>query len=154
MFFSHLSLAMDEEYDTITSGTYPEFLRQNEESQLRKRNKIVFDNKEVSKNILSNMFLDYNENPTERENIVLGIRLFNLSIIEYKKNNINSNKISFEYLCKAASLGHSMAQNNLGVWYELGIGTSKNIELAKEWYVKSANNGNKKAKESLKRINK
>ena len=45
---------------------------------------------------------------------------------------------SFKTLSQAAELGHPEAQYNLGYSYLEGLGTSKNVEAANQWFLKSA----------------
>src|SRR5258708_37229843 len=50
-------------------------------------------------------------------------------------------KKAFEYWNRAAHLGHVLAQFYLGTCYDRGIGTSRNLKLAKKWYEKTARLG-------------
>ena len=59
-----------------------------------------------------------------------------------------------KWYTKAASQGHTAAQNNLGYCYEKGFGVDEDIEKAKYWYQNAAEQGNQKAKVSLERIEK
>ncbi|MBP5695267.1 MAG: SEL1-like repeat protein, partial [Treponema sp.] len=54
-----------------------------------------------------------------------------------------------ELFTKAAELGHSMAQFNLGLSYELGNGLEKDQAKAIEWYTKAAKQGNECAQYNL-----
>lgn len=47
----------------------------------------------------------------------------------------------FEKIKSCAISGDRRCQNQLGLWYEVGIGTEKNLDLALEWYMKSAEQG-------------
>jgi TPR repeat protein/predicted Ser/Thr protein kinase len=47
----------------------------------------------------------------------------------------------------------AIAQNNLGIMYEHGQGVTANRALAKEWYQKSCNNGNKDGCNNYRRMN-
>ena len=49
---------------------------------------------------------------------------------------------AFEYMLKAAEAGHVAAMNNVGYFYENGIGTVPDAQKAIEWYHKSAYEGN------------
>ena len=51
-----------------------------------------------------------------------------------------------------AKNGNSEAQYNLAVMYENGEGVKENLESALKWYKKSAQQGNKKAIETLKEL--
>lgn len=56
------------------------------------------------------------------------------------------------YLGLAAEAGNAEAQLQMGRHYEIGFGVEKNINIAIEWYTKSASNGNKEAIEILDRL--
>ena len=51
-----------------------------------------------------------------------------------------------EYFKIAAEAGHAEAQFNLGYSYENGIGVPINVNLAKFWYGKAADQGNENAR--------
>ncbi len=53
---------------------------------------------------------------------------------EWEKGNL---KKAFDFLLQGALLGHSGCQNNLGVFYECGLGTRKNFKKAIYWYKKA-----------------
>ncbi len=53
---------------------------------------------------------------------------------------------------KAEEQGHPNAQFNLGVIYAKGRGISKDIEEAKKWYKKAADQGDDKAENALNRL--
>ena len=57
-----------------------------------------------------------------------------------------------EWLRKAAEKGNAYAQNNLGYCNERGQGVAKNINIAIEWYKKSAKQNDKNAINALKRL--
>lgn len=60
--------------------------------------------------------------------------------------------IEVEEYIKRAERGEAEAQFYLGLFYEKGYGVGKNLELAVDWYRKSAEQGNKLAVAALKRI--
>ncbi|RIA91144.1 hypothetical protein C1645_768266, partial [Glomus cerebriforme] len=49
--------------------------------------------------------------------------------------------MAFDLYLKAANMKYSIAQYNVAVCYEDGIGTAKDAEKAMEWYKQSADNG-------------
>ena len=55
---------------------------------------------------------------------------------------------------KAAEQGLDIPQANLANCYEKGMGVASNLEEAVKWYRKAAAKGNKRARESLKRLGK
>lgn len=70
-----------------------------------------------------------------------------LGLIHLKKlMKYTSPKIAFRYLEKAASLGDSVAQFNLGTMYEDGKAIQQDIEKAKYYYNLAAAKGNAEAK--------
>ncbi len=58
---------------------------------------------------------------------------------------------SFEYYLKSANMGYSVAQNNIGCYYEKGKGIKKNLTKAYNWYKKSANQNDESAMHKLKK---
>jgi TPR repeat protein len=48
---------------------------------------------------------------------------------------------AFKYMKMAAENNHADAMNRLGIFYEIGTGTSKNIREAMKWYEKSGDGG-------------
>ena len=58
-------------------------------------------------------------------------------------------KISFAWYKKSARAGNHIAQNNLGIMYQYGYGTSRNLKNAIYWFRKAALNGNANAQNSL-----
>jgi TPR repeat protein len=58
-------------------------------------------------------------------------------------------KLSAEYYEKAALMGHSNAQNNLGNAYYNGNGVQQDYDLAVKWYKKAAEQGNPNAQNNL-----
>ena len=56
---------------------------------------------------------------------------------------------ALEMYKEAASRGHIQAQYMLAYFYEIGKGTPKNLAKAKEWYKKSAEQGNPDATTAL-----
>ena len=65
------------------------------------------------------------------------------SFCENKDKDLDSEdcKELFYKLQVCASLGDKRCQNQLGLWYENGVGTEQNFELALEWYEKAAEQG-------------
>ena len=59
-----------------------------------------------------------------------------------------------QWLKKAAAGGHSIAQYELGKWYEKGIGVPKNKQYAIEWYQEAADQGIDMARSSIERLTK
>ena len=57
-----------------------------------------------------------------------------------------------EIFTVSAENGHASSQYMIGRMYEHGLGVSKNIDTAREWYTKSAENGEPRAKKALKRL--
>ena len=53
------------------------------------------------------------------------------------------------WMRKAAEQGHSWAEYNLGVFYEIGYGVEKDRKEAMSWLIKSANHGNSMAADRL-----
>ena len=63
-------------------------------------------------------------------------------------------KLGFEWHLKAANQGLSQAQFNVGVMYYKGKGTQQDIEKARMWLQKAADQGDDLAKKALESINK
>ena len=59
---------------------------------------------------------------------------------------------ALECFKKAADQGNARAQYNLGCSYEYGEGVSKDINEAKNWYKKAADQGFEEAINALKRF--
>ena len=59
---------------------------------------------------------------------------------------------AFVWYEKAARGGYAVAQRMLGKYYEKGIGTGKNPELARQWYKKAAAQGDEESVLALKRL--
>ena len=55
------------------------------------------------------------------------------------------NKRGIAWLTKAAVQGHGLAQMELALYYESGVGVAENLKLAVEYYTKSAAQGVVKA---------
>lgn len=66
-----------------------------------------------------------------------GIRKDGKLIMDISK----SNRISFQWIKKAAENGHPTAKRSLPMYYECGIGTDKNIQEAIRLYTPYANSG-------------
>ncbi len=110
------------------------------------------ENIESSENNLSNEIKkDENEETekTEEKNNSNEFDMFEMANSFYNQKKY---KKAFELLKKLAEQGDSQAQYNLGAMYENGEGTEENIEQAKYWYKKSADQGNEDAKEALKEL--
>ncbi|MDO6761475.1 tetratricopeptide repeat protein [Tamlana sp. 2_MG-2023] len=56
---------------------------------------------------------------------------------------------AFNDFTEAAKAGHVYAQYNLGLMYEQGLGTNKNLEEAVHWYRESSMQGNSAAQFNL-----
>jgi TPR repeat protein len=56
-----------------------------------------------------------------------------------------------QYL-NAAEAGHPVAQYQIGVLYERGQGTARDLNAARAWYVRAAAQGHEDAKRQLERI--
>src|SRR5438309_1186493 len=56
---------------------------------------------------------------------------------------------AFEWFEKSAKQEYGDSQNNLGYFYENGIGITKDLEKAIYWYKKAVENGNENAKYNL-----
>lgn len=65
------------------------------------------------------------------------------SFCENKEKDLDSAycKDLFYKLQACASFGDKRCQNQLGIWYELGLGTEQNYELALTWFEKAAEQG-------------
>lgn len=59
-----------------------------------------------------------------------------------KQLDAGNKRKAFCLFRKAAELGECSSMNNLGVCYEAGVGTAKNLKLALYWYKKAIRNGN------------
>lgn len=71
--------------------------------------------------------------------------LYQLGDIYYRgvKKKVNKDDAkAFQYMLKAAEAGNVLAMNNVGYFYETGVGTPRNPQKAGEWYEKSAYEGN------------
>ncbi|MGE9292080.1 MAG: hypothetical protein ACQKBW_00575 [Puniceicoccales bacterium] len=72
---------------------------------------------------------------------------------DYKEATSASNKSddvrAIKLYSRAAKAGHDSAQYNLGVFYNNGIGVTRDYELALHWYRVSARNGNPSAYNNL-----
>lgn len=59
-----------------------------------------------------------------------------------KYEEAGSQNEAFEYMLKAAELGHPSAQANLGNYYSWGKGVKKSDEKAAYWYKRASRQGN------------
>lgn len=81
-----------------------------------------------------------------KEQILTDIdKVFNEACALKEKKDVNPRSEYFEKmfykLQVCAESGDMRCQNQLGIWYEEGLGTKQNIQKAIEWYEKSANQG-------------
>ena len=76
---------------------------------------------------------------------------YDLGMIYYNGSGVTrSYEKAFEYLTQAANQNHAAAQYYLGTIYEYGYGdTDKNLDTAKSWYQKAADQGQKDAAAKL-----
>ncbi|KAJ1648735.1 hypothetical protein LPJ64_000054 [Coemansia asiatica] len=58
-------------------------------------------------------------------------------------------RLAFDWGHRAAQQGLTRAMYAMGYYYEMGIGCSKDMDRAKEWYERAAADGSKEAKERL-----
>ncbi|RHZ64821.1 hypothetical protein Glove_320g132 [Diversispora epigaea] len=65
-----------------------------------------------------------------------------METICYDEIETTIDKEKFQWYLKLAEAGNHMGQNILGVYYQYGIGTTKDEEKAFLWYLKSAEGGN------------
>ena len=75
----------------------------------------------------------------------------NLGCFYSKGRNVNL-KLAFSLFKKAADQDCEVAQYNLGQCYRFGNGVESNLEMAIDWYKKSASKGYKNAQEVLARL--
>lgn len=61
-------------------------------------------------------------------------------------------KKAFQWIHASAMQNEAIAQYNMGGLYMEGLGVEKNYQQAAKWYRKAAEQGNKEAKEALKKI--
>ncbi len=76
-----------------------------------------------------------------------------LSVSE-KTNKTKYEKLSFENYKTAAENNNRVSQYNLGLYYQQGRGTNKDLAAARTWFERSYKNGYEKAKEQLDELNK
>ena len=65
---------------------------------------------------------------------------FSFMGVKCRENNFFDEKRAFYWYKKAADLGNTYAMNAVGYMYSSGIGTDRNLELAKEYINKAAEN--------------
>ena len=65
---------------------------------------------------------------------------FSFMGVKLRKNDFFDEKRAFYWYKKAADAGNAYAMNAVGYMYENGIGTDRNLELAKEYINKAAEN--------------
>ncbi|MCQ2070005.1 MAG: sel1 repeat family protein [archaeon] len=73
---------------------------------------------------------------------------------EETAKEILADESPFETFKKSAESGNAQSMYILGRYYEDGIGMEKNVEAAKEWYAKAAEQGNEAAKRALEALDK
>jgi len=73
-------------------------------------------------------------------------KLFLKADKEWDKGNL---KIAFELFLEGAEEGHEGCQNNLGVFYDCGLGVKKNSKKALYWYKKALQNNSSCAMENI-----
>lgn len=56
----------------------------------------------------------------------------------YNYSQQGKHKIAFEWMLKAAKVGHMSAQNNIGLGYQHGLGVTKDDKKAFIWFEKAA----------------
>ncbi|KAF9365212.1 hypothetical protein BGX34_010937 [Mortierella sp. NVP85] len=58
---------------------------------------------------------------------------------------LQSEPLAYEWASKAAHRGWSKAEYTLGHYHEVGIGVPQDLDIAKQWYIKAASQGNERA---------
>ncbi len=81
--------------------------------------------------------------------ILLSICLLMLPGIAFADNISVSSSGVFKFQQKLAESGNKQSQFKLATMYELGVGTSQNLDKAREWYQKAVDNGVAEAKDRL-----
>lgn len=141
MFFTYESLAMDEEYKEYTNGgAYVELLRQEEENKLRKRNKILSYNQEISKEKINKVVNAY----TSEDYFILGMK-------EFKARRYDN---ALDYLERASAYAFPQFENydaeyTVGTIYEF---MKNDYKQAEHWYSLAENHGDKEAAKAKKRV--
>ena len=107
------------------------------------------ENIESTENNLSNEIKKDEIEETKEKNNSNELGMFETANSFYNQKKY---KKAFKLFKKSAEQGNSQAQYNLGAMYENGEGTEENIEQAKYWYKKSADQGDEDAKEALKEL--
>lgn len=109
----------------------------------------------IEKNLYFEQYLDKRQLDSEKEWTCVAFLCSNRDVIEYDCNKVFEDAKTivedkseskseescaelFQKLQKCARSGDKRCQNVLGIWYEKGIGTEQNYNLALEWYKKSA----------------
>ena len=113
---------------------------------------------DIDKKIYFEQYLDKRQLDAEKEWTCAALLCSQSDIIEYDCDKVFKEAISFienknkdlsSVYCKnlfyklqaCAEYGEKRCQNQLGIWYEKGIGTEQNYQQALEWYQKSAEQG-------------
>lgn len=61
-------------------------------------------------------------------------------------------KEAFQWALRAANMGLAKAQFAVGNFYEKGLGIAKDVEVAKTWYIRAADNDDERAKTKLMKL--
>lgn len=77
--------------------------------------------------------------------------------VKQEKKNLHNSHVTFHfkafrYLKMAAEAGYHPSQSNLGVCYETGKGTPKDLTQAIKWYLRAALGGNSAGKTNIARL--
>lgn len=94
-------------------------------------------------------FLDLTENAAKNGSAEALFQLGDMYYNGVKKKIRKDHTKAFEYMLKSAEAGNVLAMNNVGYFYENGIGTVRNPQEAGKWYHKSAYEGNLDALNNL-----
>lgn len=83
------------------------------------------------------------------EKIFTSLKFSERQSIEFQKakkeHDAENYAVAFNLYEKLAQKGNSWAMRNIGVLYRYGLGRDKDLEKAKEWYIKAVNKGNSEA---------
>ncbi len=106
----------------------------------------------IEKNLYFEQYLDKRQLDSDKDWTCAVLLCSQSNIIEYdcdevfeEAKTLRSKELD-EYIYKehiyklqvCAKFGDKRCQNQLGIWYEYGVGTEQNYQLALEWYKKSA----------------
>ena len=95
-----------------------------------------------NKQIVINSLISYYENKKQNENKLSVEKLYNLANYYYIDKNYSK---AFEYYEESAYNHFSYSQYGLFLCYYKGNGVEKNIDIAKDWLILSAKEGNKQS---------